>query len=448
MSSAGEKKLTKVFLLPPSAVLGGKITIPGSKSFTNRALILAAQAQGESYLQGASASDDSEALAKALRDLGVTVEWREAQQGEEKALAVKSAGAPFSVFFSKKNKGANKSCYIDVGPAGTAYRFLTALGTLVCGCEITLDGNVRMRERPIGPLVKALQSVGGAVAFLGKEGFPPLRINQETVPLGGEVIIDSSVSSQFISALLMVGGSFQHGLRLKLRGKKVSSSYLEMTLATLKEFGVEVAKVPEGYLIAGGSKPQARTFKVEGDASGAGYFWGMAAISGRCLRIANISRRSCQGDLQLLPVLERMGCQVREGQEGQCGWIEVTGPRELHSISADLNSFPDSAQTIAVVAACAKGVSRLTGLETLRTKETDRIAALATELKRIGIECREEAAALEIVGGVPRAGEVETYGDHRMAMAFAMLAGKTSGIVIKDPEVATLFGIMFGNDLL
>ena len=407
------------FLEPPSGTVEGRLQVSGSKSFTNRALILAALAKGESRLVSASASEDSQALLAALSQLGIRFEWL----GSD--LVIYGSGGVLRPFRGELN----------VGPAGTAFRFLAALGTLIPEGEIVLDGNQRMRERPVGPLVEALRACGAALEYLGREGFPPLLIRGRGVPQGGRVVIDSSVSSQFVSALLLVGSCFKSGLHLELSGAKVSESYIGMTAAALRDFGVEVVTGSNEYVLRELRVPSACRYVVEGDASGAGYFWGLAAISGGRVRVENVSSRSCQGDLGLLEFLRRMGCEVLDGVSDGTPWIQVAGPASLRAIDADLKLLPDSAQTLAVVAACAKGESLLSGLETLRIKETDRIAALAAELAKLGSSCIAGAGSLRIRGAEPRRARISTYGDHRMAMAFAMLAGRYPGIQIMDPAV-------------
>lgn len=394
----------------------GRISLPGSKSYTNRALIAAAIASGESTLVGASHSTDSEVLIQALQKLGVEISTT------SQALTIRGTGGAFHPYHGT----------IDIGPAGTAMRFLTALCAAIPGANITLCGSTRMHLRPIGPLVSALRQAGATIEYSGSEGCPPLQIHSPTPLVGGDVRIDSSTSSQFISALLLVAPLFVEGLQLRLTGGRVSRSYIDMTLHTLHAFGLDASYTDnDAITVPPGQRYSPRAYHIEGDGSGATYLWAIAAVSGRSVTVENINPKSAQGDLAFPTLLAKMGCAIREDEQS----ITVTGPRELQPIDADLELLPDAAQTLAVVAACAKGQSILRGLSTLRVKETDRIAALHSELAKTGIQSEPGPDYLVIHGGAPTGARISTYDDHRMAMAFAVLAAKISGMQIENPDV-------------
>jgi 3-phosphoshikimate 1-carboxyvinyltransferase len=404
-------------LLPSTRIDACHITVPGSKSYTNRALIAAALASGESTLLGASRSADSEVLIHALQKLGVVI-----STPSPDTILVCGTGGTFPAYHGT----------IDIGPAGTAMRFLTALCAAIPGANITLRGSTRMHLRPIGPLVSALRQAGATIDYSSSEGCPPLKIHSPTPLAGGAVAIDSSTSSQFISALLLVAPLMEQGLRLRMTGGRVSRSYIDMTLHTLHSFGLDAGYSDNDTITVLPKQVYApQRYSIEGDASGATYLWAIAAVSKRSVTVENINLKSAQGDLAFPSLLAEMGCIIRRGERS----ITVTGPEHLQPIDADLELLPDAAQTLAVVAACAKGRSILRGLSTLRVKETDRIAALHSELAKVGIASEPGPDYLVIHGGAPTGARIATYDDHRMAMAFAVLAAKITGIHIENPEV-------------
>lgn len=410
-------------LRPISDRLGGQVELPGSKSFTNRALICAALADGVSELIQPAVADDSLALAEALSRLGAQVEflpglWR--IKGGSSALSLQGAT-------------------INVGPAGTAMRFLAALCALLPGSFVRLQGSARMHERPIGVLVEALRKLGANIEYIGKVGFPPLkifgRVNQ-VVGKSVEVDLDGTVSSQFLSAILLVAPLLGQTMSLRVAGKPVSLSYLDMTAAVQEAFGVKLLRQGDSiFQINSETHYRPSRYQIEGDASGAGYYWGVGALSGQPVRVYGLSPASVQGDLQLPAILEAMGCQVKCDHDYQGSYIEVMGPEHLKGVKADLTNIPDSAQTLAVLAACAQGVSIFTGLQTLRLKECDRITAVVTELNRLGIDAESGSDWLRVYGGAPGFAQVETYDDHRMAMAFAQLGARKPGIEITQPDL-------------
>jgi 3-phosphoshikimate 1-carboxyvinyltransferase len=379
---------------------------------------MAALAAGESTLIGASESKDSEALIAALRRFGVAI-------GVEPGK-VHVGGGNLTPF-----RGV-----LDVGPAGTTSRFLTALAAGIDGAEVELRGTDRLHERPIGVLVDALRQVGASIEYLGAEGSLPLRILGRRLVLGDPVALDGSVSSQFFTALLLIAPLVEGGLQLRVRGTLVSRSYLEMTLAGLRDFGIDAHGDPAaGYRVAPGAVARPTIYRVEGDGTGATYFWSLAAISRGTIRSYNTPRNSLQGDMSYPDLLEEMGCVVRDGVDPEKGpWIEVQGG-PLRAISCDMSLLPDAAQSLAVVAAVAHGRSTITGLSTLRVKETDRLAALRVELGKIGIRAEVGDDSLVVEGGVPHPARIATYEDHRMAMAFAPLGAVVDGLEIEEPSV-------------
>jgi 3-phosphoshikimate 1-carboxyvinyltransferase len=306
-----------------------------------------------------------------------------------------------------------------------------------------------MHERPIKDLVNALRTIGASIEYLGKEGCPPLKIIGNVLP-GGSVTVSGSTSSQFLTSLLLAAPLCAEGLAITVEGGLVSSSYVGTTLSVMRAFGVNV----EGDLQTGtfkvprGSHYSPTTYTPEGDASGATYLWGIAAISGGYVRVSNISHDSAQGDVRFVALLEQMGCKITSGTESGVPWIAVQGPDRLRSITTDMTLLPDAAQTLAVVAATADGTSTITGLSTLVVKETNRITATVNELKRCGIAAAGTHDSLIISGGAPHPAECfETYEDHRMAMAFAMLGTRYPGVVIHNPKVTSKSYPSFWDDI-
>lgn len=396
-----------------------QILMPGSKSYTNRALITAALTAGTTNILGYSKSDDSEVLLKALRKVGVGIEVNDTM------ITVSGKGAAWR----------SVSAHIDIGHAGTAARFFLALAAYIPG-EITIDGSARMRERPILELVSALCTLGAQITYLGEEGHLPVRVRGGGMQ-GGAVSLLGSVSSQYFSALLLVGPMFPEGISIRVEGEQISRSYIDMTIASMRDRGVAVQNDNyTRYSVVPGSSYSPGDQYIEGDASGASYLWGAAAILGNMVCVRNISPLSAQGDVHFPDILERMGCAVQRNIAEQ--WIEVTGPNELLAIpEVDMTLMPDTAQTLAIVASFAKGSTRIKGLSTLRVKETDRIVALQNELKKMGVEAKVEGDDLIVRGGGHHAASIATYSDHRMAMAFAIASLRVPEIHIENPEVVT-----------
>lgn len=399
------------------------VHLPGSKSYTNRALVLAALASGQTTLHLASLSQDSHVLLKGLNQLGVE------SNIEGTTVQIEGVGGRFKPFTGS----------IDIGPAGTSMRFLTSVAAIHPQGHTVLCGTERMHQRPIGALVDAWRTLGCSIEYLEAPGCPPIRIQGQSVEtLQKEVSLPGDVSSQFLTSLLLVAPLFPKGLTIHIEGDLVSKSYIDMTLSVLEAFGIDVIhKDHQHYTIAPLQSLQSRTYTVEGDASGGSYFWGLAAVTGSTIRVYNASKSSCQGDIRFPELLKQMGCLVVDGHEQGVDWIEVTGAPQLHGLHVDMESMPDTALTLAVVAACAKGKTHITGLQTLRHKETDRLLALQTELKKVGIHSESTESTLTIWGDPDslRGAQICTYEDHRIAMAFSLVGALCDGICIEEPDV-------------
>jgi 3-phosphoshikimate 1-carboxyvinyltransferase len=399
---------------PPEAV----IHVPGSKSYTNRALALAALAKGTSVLRGALFSDDTVYMAESLKGLGLSVDMR------PEAFEIEVTGCDGAL------EQPRASAF--VGNAGTAARFLPGIMALGSG-EYELDGSPRMRERPIAPLLQALVQLGGRVEYLGDtEGCVPVRVHG-TGLRGGRIRLPGHLSSQLISGVLLVGPYMTEGLELHVEGKLVSRPYVEMTRRAMGAFGVTCSIRDDGaYIVAPGQRYEAQDYQVEPDASAASYFFAAAAICSGHVLVEGLGSDSLQGDLGLVQVLEQMGCRLQQ----EANATEIWGPPQgqLKGVDVDMSQLSDAAQTLAVVAPFASSPTRITGIGFIRRKETDRIGAVVRELSRLGIDAEEHDDGFIVHPGTPNPGTVETYDDHRMAMAFALLGLRHDGIKIADPE--------------
>ncbi|MDR0609417.1 MAG: 3-phosphoshikimate 1-carboxyvinyltransferase [Planctomycetaceae bacterium] len=419
-------------IIPLGGALDAVIVLPGSKSMTNRALILAVLSEGTTLLDGVLDSEDTQVLFNALRQLGLEIE-HDSKLHQMRVVGVRG------IF-------PNRHAEIYVGNSGTTARFLTALLAFSDG-NYRIYGKPRMHERPIRDLADALQTLGAKICYEEKIGFPPLsfsgNVNQFPLPVSDTIVtksatVSGSVSSQFLSALLMAAPlATQSGnVELHVSGNLVSKPYIRMTLEMMKSFGV-VAEIAGDFatfrFVKGTAYQTPQTYRIEPDASGASYFLAAAAVCGGSVTIPGLSRQSLQGDIAFADCLEKMGCDV----QWQTDSITVSRPVEkpLRGISADMNSLSDTAQTLAAVALFAEGATEMTNMEHIRFKETDRITDLATELRRFGAVVEERPDGLRIIPPqklVPAI--VETYDDHRMAMSFAVVGLRLPGVVINDPE--------------
>jgi 3-phosphoshikimate 1-carboxyvinyltransferase len=393
----------------PLSQCDGVVTIPGSKSYTHRALILSSLADGESILIHALRCEDTERTARALLTFGVEVFW------ESDDIRILGTGGMYKAGDEK----------IDVGNSGTSMRFLTALAGLKKGITL-LDGSERMRKRPIGELLKGLGELGVRAYSQKGNDYPPVIVESQGLK-GGTVRIRGEESSQFLSGLLMVAPYAQKDVSIEVTGSLASEPYVDITLNVMSVFGVGIRN--QGYrsfFIKAGQRYLPQKYRIEGDVSNASYFFSAAAVCRGRVKVKNLNPGTIQGDIGFLEILERMGCRVNRGSD----WIEVLGG-ELHGIEMDMNEMPDLVPTLAVTAAFARGKTVIQNIGHLRFKESDRIHALAAELGKMGIRVNEGEDRLEIEGGRPLGAEIETYDDHRMAMSFAIAGLAVPGIKIK-----------------
>jgi 3-phosphoshikimate 1-carboxyvinyltransferase len=399
---------------PSRGPIRGTIRPPGSKSITNRALVCAALADGESVLHGVLESEDTEVMIVGLRALGIDVE---AIDGGETLRVAGCAGKP----------PANRAD-IFVGNSGTTIRFLTALVTLGHG-EYRLDGIERMRQRPIADLMDALNQLGAHVACEGTNGCPPVSVKAAGLA-GGTATVRGDISSQFLSGLLMAAPCAQRPVTVIVAGTLVSVPYVAMTLAVMESFGV-AAKANGDYSsieIPAAGHYQGCEYEIEPDASAASYFWAAAAVTGGSVTVDGLDKYSLQGDVAFVECLAQMGCDVEFGENS----VTVHG-KSLRGIDVDMNAISDTVQTLAVVALFAEGTTRIRNVGHIRHKETDRIAAVATELRKLGATVAEYAEGIDIAPGEFTPGAIDTYNDHRMAMSFAIAGLVHPGVVIRNP---------------
>ncbi|MCC6729294.1 MAG: 3-phosphoshikimate 1-carboxyvinyltransferase [Chthonomonadales bacterium] len=399
---------------PLDGPLDATVRLPGSKSLTNRALLLAALADGPSRIRNALFSDDTRYMAGALRALGLEV------TEDADALTVTVNGAGGRVPASTAD--------LRVGNSGTSARFLTSYLALGAG-TYRLDGTARMRRRPIGDLLRSLRELGADVRCPGEEGYPPVEVRASGLP-GGSCRLAASASSQFLSALLMVAPYARQGVRVQVDGPLVSQPYVEMTLGVMAEWGVRASHQHwRAFDVEPGGRYRARVYDVEPDASAASYFMAAAAVTAGHVRIPGLGRASVQGDLAFADVLRRMGCSVRWERDA----IEVIGPDRLVGVDVDMNAISDTVMTLAAIAPFAATATTIRNVAHVRHKETDRLAALAAELRRLGVTVDEREDGLRIDPGPLRPTAVSTYDDHRMAMSFAVAGLRAPGIAIRDP---------------
>jgi 3-phosphoshikimate 1-carboxyvinyltransferase len=417
--------MTETLELAPARRAAGTVRLPGSKSISNRVLLLAALAEGETAVHGLLDADDTRVMLRALAALGVRCD----------AGKVAGVAGCFPV----------RHAELSLGNAGTAFRPLTAV-LAVCGGEYRLSGTARMHERPIADLVDALRRIGARIDYLGAEGYPPLAIHASRISLEHPVRVRGEVSSQFVSALLMALPLAGREARLEIEGELISRPYVDITLSLMRRFGIDVARDgARAFVVPGGAYASPGTLHVEGDASSASYFMAAGALGGGPVRIEGVGRDSIQGDLRFTEVLERMGVEVRVGED----FVETRNPgKALRPIDMDLNHIPDAAMTVAVLALFAQGPSVLRNIASWRVKETDRLAAMATELRKLGARVEEGADSLRVdppervAGGVA----IDTYDDHRMAMCFSLVALGGVAVRINDPAcVAKTFPEYFAT---
>jgi 3-phosphoshikimate 1-carboxyvinyltransferase len=407
--------------LAPIRRVAGTVRLPGSKSISNRVLLLAALAHGDTLVRDLLDSDDTGYMLEALGALGVACVRVRGQD-----YRVTGAGGTFPV----------KSAELFLGNAGTALRPLTA-ALAFSGGRYRVSGSPRMHERPIRDLVDALRGLGADVAYLGREGFPPLEIRPGTLGSPIAARVRGTVSSQYATALL-IALPLAGGGTIAVDGELVSKPYVEITLNLMRRFGVPATRADwSSFTVPPGPYRSPGEIHVEGDASSASYFLAAGAISGTrsggVVRVDGVGRSSIQGDVRFTDVLERMGATVRLGDN----WIEAGAPAgaKLRALDADLNHIPDAAMTAAMLALFAEGTSALRNIGNWRVKETDRLAAMATELRKLGATVEEGADYLRVTPPVAfRAATIDTYDDHRMGMCFSLAALGGVPVRINDPD--------------
>ncbi len=402
--------------LPQLISAGGTVRLPGSKSISNRVLLLAALAEGETEVRDLLASDDTERMLDALKMLGIGVE---ALGGEN--WRIKGCGGEFSV----------RQAELFLGNAGTAFRPLTAALALAGG-DYILKGVARMHERPIGDLVDGLRQLGADVTYLASDGFPPLHLKPATIRAGGTVQVRGDVSSQFLTGLLMALPLTGETATVDVVGELISKPYIEITLAIMARFGVLVQRDGwQRFTVPAGSRyVSPGTIYVEGDASSASYFLALGAIGGGPVRVEGVGRDSIQGDVRFAEALAQMGAKIDMGPN----WMTARAPKfGLVAVDLDCNHIPDAAMTLATAALFAKGSTTLRNIASWRVKETDRIAAMAIELRKLGAVVEEGADYIRVTPAELRPAAIDTYDDHRMAMCFSLAAFGTP-LRINDPK--------------
>jgi len=439
-------------IVPINRPLDAAVRVPGSKSLTNRALLVAALANGTTRLTNALFSDDSLYFANALQVLGFNVQLDEASR----EMTVTGLGGKIPADRAE----------LFIGNAGTAARFLTAFLTLGHG-DYILDGDSRMRERPIGDLTDALTQLGANICPLSprerdgvREIYPPVKISASGLP-GGKTKIAGNISSQFLSALLMVAPYAKSPVEIEVTTELNSKPYVDVTLAVMRDFDVEVKRhsyqhfsipltnyqLPYGLdtplgehsglldyrLISNSPVPNSpiSIYPIESDASAASYFFAAPAICGGTVGVENISRKSKQGDIAFIDILKQMGCEIKEGNN----FIEVTGASSLRGVDVDMRDIPDTAQTLAAIAPFASSPTRIRGIASARVKETDRVHATCAELTRLGVSVEEHEDGMTIHPCKKmRSAVIQTYNDHRMAMSFALIGLRVDGVTIENPS--------------
>lgn len=402
-------------IAPAGGPIGAAITPPGSKSLTNRALPIAALADGTSVLTGVLESDDTLAMIRSLERVGIRVEHD--KELSQVTIHGEAGGIP------------NDEADLFIGNSGTTIRFLTSL-LGIAGGTYRLDGIERMRERPIGPLVSALRALGANVIAMSPGACPPVAIASSRLK-GGTVSISGNISSQYLSGLMMAAPLAENGVAIEIEGPLISKPYVEMTRAVMKSFGVEcsISESFDRFEIAGGQTYQAIDYAIEPDASAASYFWAAAAICGGRATVEGLGRESLQGDVGFVDCLEKMGCGVSWAGNA----VTVNGPAK-HGIDVDMSNVSDTVQTLSAVALFVDGPTTVRNVAHNRVKETDRIGNLAIELRKFGVAVDEHDDGLTIhPSQALRGADIETYDDHRMAMSLALVGLKQPGVKIHDP---------------
>jgi 3-phosphoshikimate 1-carboxyvinyltransferase len=397
--------------IKPISKLDAVVTVPSSKSYSNRALLIAALADGESRIYNCLKCEDTRYMISALSSFSINI-----IEDKTKVTVHGCNGFPRA---SEKN--------IFVGNAGTTMRFLCSFAAL-CPGETIIDGSWRMRQRPLNDLINGLSPLGAKMISQNENGCPPVRIKGGGID-GGETEMNGDKSSQYFTSILLSSPYAKKDVLIKVNGELTSRPYIDLTIDLMRIFGVNVENNSySSFFIKSGNGYRAREYTIESDMTSATYFFAAAAITGGKVKIENLNIATMQGDIKFVDILKKMGCIVLKGEN----FIEVEGGG-LTGINVNMNKMPDAVQTLAVTSLFARGETRITGVSNLRIKETDRIKALATELSRLGAQVRELDDGLVIIPGKLQAAEIVTYDDHRMAMSFALAGLKIHGIRIKNP---------------
>lgn len=406
--------MKRLRILPLTRAAKTRVTVPGSKSYTIRALLLAAMTPGSVKIAGPLACDDTDAMIGCLETLGIKI--------TRESSYIEVVGDISDV--------EDKDYALDAGLSGITLRFLLALSCVIPGWQ-TLAGQTGLNERPVGKMVESLRSLGADIEYTDKPGYPPVVV-RSSVLKAGDVRLAGDESSQYLSALLMIAPVIGN-LHIEVAGELKSKPYVDMTLGIMKDFGVAVeAKDHHSYNVAAGQEYRVSEYKVEGDVSSASYFFAIAALTKSTITVGNLNPDSIQADMGFLKILEDMGGTVTHGDDS----ITLAG-KGVKPLKADMADCPDQAQTLAVLAAFADGKTVISGVSSLRIKETERVKALEAELAKMGISTVSSEDTLSVQGGDPDPASIDTYGDHRMAMAFAVAGSKLAGMEIRDPDVVS-----------
>lgn len=399
-----------------------KITVPGSKSITNRALMLSAMSNCACTLDGVLFSDDSRAFLSCLLSLGFDVKINE----DAKQVIIKGTGGIIP----------NNNAVINVHSAGTAARFLTVMLALAGG-DYEMQSSVQMAKRPMQPLLSILEAAGAKIEYLGEEGHFPFMLHAHNLKFS-DVTIDTSLSSQFASALLMAGCLLLEGLSLTMTGSRTSGSYIQMTLSMMEQFGISFSEKKNDteektYIIPGKQEFGLPQFLIEPDLSGAAYFYSLAPLFGIDVLVRNVHHKSLQGDIKYVELLSKLGCILQDTEEGL--WLKGNGITHFTGQTVDMKDYSDQSMTFAAISVFADSITEIINIGHIRFQETDRMAAIINELSRMGIRCEEipEKEGIRIYPGKPSPALIHTYEDHRMAMAFTLVGMKSDGIDIDDP---------------
>jgi 3-phosphoshikimate 1-carboxyvinyltransferase len=400
-------------VIPAKAPVNYNVSVPGSKSVTNRALLLAQLAHGKSLLKNVLFGDDSRGFMQCLKDLGADI------QINETAKTVEITGL--------KQK---TQALVNVRSAGTAARFITAMLASAEG-EYIIEASEQMKKRPMKPLFETLVSLGAKVTYLGAEGFLPVKLCGAKLE-GGEISLETHQSSQFLSALLMTGVLHKNNLRIRPLGAETSKSYIDITIKMMESFGVRAKRENGVYTVSAGQKYQALEYEIEPDVSAACYFYAAALLTGGKAVVNGVHLNSMQGDIKFLEILKAMGGKVTETPEGVL--LEGKENGVFNGTDVDMNDCSDQTMTLAAIAPFAKSPTTIRNIEHIKHQESNRVNAILTELSKMGVKCEEIPDGIKIYPGSVKPAEVETYEDHRMAMAFALTGLRVPGIRIVNPE--------------